>query len=100
VHFTWFLPHVRVPAVLAHLDLLVLPSLYEDLSSALIETMAAGGGHPGRRHRGPGTARLNGLLVAPRDPAALAAVISQILADPAAAARTSAATRSTAASYT
>jgi len=28
--------------VLAHVDLLMLPSLYEDLSSALIEAMAAG----------------------------------------------------------
>jgi glycosyltransferase involved in cell wall biosynthesis len=42
VHFTGFVPHVQVPAVLAHVDLLVLPSLYEDLSSALIEAMAAG----------------------------------------------------------
>jgi 2-deoxystreptamine N-acetyl-D-glucosaminyltransferase/2-deoxystreptamine glucosyltransferase len=42
VHFTGFVPHAAVPAVLAHVDLLVLPSLYEDLSSALIEAMAAG----------------------------------------------------------
>jgi len=35
----------------------------------------------------------------PRDPAALAAAIGQILADPAAAARMSAAARSTAAAY-
>ena len=42
---------------------------------------------------------VNGLLVSPRDPAALAAAISQILADPVAAARMSAAARRTAAAY-
>jgi 2-deoxystreptamine N-acetyl-D-glucosaminyltransferase/2-deoxystreptamine glucosyltransferase len=102
VHFTGFVPHAAVPAVLAHADLLVLPSLYEDLSSALIEAMAAG--LPVVATRVGGTADLvrhgvNGLLVAPRDPAALAAAISQILADPAAAARMSAAARRTAAAY-
>jgi 2-deoxystreptamine N-acetyl-D-glucosaminyltransferase/2-deoxystreptamine glucosyltransferase len=102
VHFTGFVPHVKVAAVLAHVDLLVLPSLYEDLSSALIEAMAAG--LPVVATRVGGTADLvrhgvNGLLVAPRDPAALAAAIGQILADPAAAARMSAAARSTAAAY-
>jgi glycosyltransferase involved in cell wall biosynthesis len=42
---------------------------------------------------------VNGLLVAPRDPAALATAISQILTDPVAAARMSAAARHTAAAY-
>jgi glycogen synthase len=102
VHFTGFVPHAQVPAVLQHADLLVLPSLYEDLSSALIEAMAAG--LPVVATRVGGTADLvrhgvNGLLVAPRDPAALAAAISQVLADPAAAARMSAAARHTAAGY-
>jgi glycogen(starch) synthase len=102
VHFAGFVPHAAVPAVLQHVDLLVLPSLYEDLSSALIEAMAAGlpvvasgvGGTADLVHDG-----VNGLLVAPRDPAALAAAISRILADPAAAARLSAAARRTAAAY-
>jgi glycogen synthase len=102
VHFTGFVPHVRVPAVLAHVDLLVLPSLYEDLSSALIEAMAAG--LPVVATRVGGTADLvhdgvNGLLVAPRDPAALAAAIGRVLADPAAAARLAAAAGRTAAAY-
>jgi glycogen synthase len=102
VHFTGFVPHAAVRAVLAHADVLVLPSLYEDLSSALIEAMAAG--LPVVATRVGGTADLvhhgvNGLLVAPRDPAALAAAISQILADPAAAAQMSAAARRTAAAY-
>src|SRR6266480_2914398 len=74
VHFTGFVPHVQVPAVLRNVDMLVLPSLYEDLSSALIEAMAAG--LPVMATRVGGTADLvhdgvNGLLVAPRDPAAL-----------------------------
>jgi 2-deoxystreptamine N-acetyl-D-glucosaminyltransferase/2-deoxystreptamine glucosyltransferase len=102
VHFAGFMPHAAVPAVLAHVDLLVLPSLYEDLSSALIEAMAAG--LPVVATRVGGTADLvrhgvNGLLVAPRDPAELAAAIGQILADPAAAARMSAAARNTATAY-
>jgi glycogen synthase len=88
--------------VLAHVDVLVLPSLYEDLSSALIEAMAAG--LPVVATRVGGTADLvrhgvNGLLVAPRDPVALAAAISEILADPAAAAGMRVAARSTAAGY-
>jgi len=68
VHFTGFVPHAAVPAVLAHVELLVLPSLYEDLSSALIEAMAARlpvvatrvGGIADLVHHG-----VNGLLVAP-----------------------------------
>jgi 2-deoxystreptamine N-acetyl-D-glucosaminyltransferase/2-deoxystreptamine glucosyltransferase len=102
VHFAGFVPHAAVPAVLQHVDLLVLPSLYEDLSSVLIEAMAAG--LPVVATRVGGTADLvrdgvNGLLVAPRDPAALAAAISRILAGPAAAAQLSAAARRTAAAY-
>ena len=102
VRFTGFVPHAAVPAVLAHVDLLVLPSLYEDLSSALIEAMAAG--LPVVATGVGGTADLvqdgvNGLLVPPGDPAALAAAISRVLADPAAAARLSAAGRRTAAAY-
>src|SRR2546430_16972161 len=69
VHFTGFVPHVQVPAVLRNVDMLVLPSLYEDLSSALIEAMAAGlplvatrvGGTPDLVPDG-----VNGLPVCPR----------------------------------
>jgi hypothetical protein len=54
--------------VLRHVDMFVLPSLYEDLSSPLIEAMAAG--LPVVATRVGGTADLvhdgvNGLLVAP-----------------------------------
>ena len=102
VQFTGFVPHAAVPAVLRNVDMLVLPGLYEDLSSALIEAMAAGlpvvatgvGGTADLVHDG-----VNGLLVAPRDPAALAAAISRVLADPAAAAGLAAAARRTADAY-
>jgi hypothetical protein len=71
VHFTGFVPHVQVPAVLRHVDMLVLPSRYEDLSSALIDAMAAG--LPVAATRVGGTADLvhdgvNGLLVVPAIP--------------------------------
>ena len=72
VHFTGFTPHAEVPAVLAHVDLLVLPSLYEDLSSALIEAMAAGLPVVATRVGGTGDLvrhGVNGLLVRPRTPA-------------------------------
>ncbi len=102
MHFTGFVPHVQVPAVLRNVDMLVLPCLYEDLSSALIEAMAAS--LPVVATRVGGTADLvhdgvNGLLVAPRDPAALAAAISRVLADPAVAAGLAAAARRTADAY-
>ena len=37
-----FVDHARVPAVLAHLDVLVLPSVYEELGSVIVEAMASG----------------------------------------------------------
>jgi glycosyltransferase involved in cell wall biosynthesis len=42
VRFTGFAPHARIPAVLQHIDLLVLATRYEELPSVLIEAMAAG----------------------------------------------------------
>jgi glycosyltransferase involved in cell wall biosynthesis len=37
-----FVDHTDVPAVLAHLDVLVLPSVYEELGSVMVEAMASG----------------------------------------------------------
>jgi 2-deoxystreptamine N-acetyl-D-glucosaminyltransferase/2-deoxystreptamine glucosyltransferase len=103
VHFTGFLEHRKIPAVLRHADLLVLATRYEELPSVLVEGMAAG--LPVVASRVGGIPALvdhdeNGLLVPPGDPAALAAAISAVLTEPGTAARLSAAARRTAARYT
>lgn len=80
-----FVPHGDVPAVLGALDVLVLPSAYEEMGSVLTEAMAAGlpvvasavGGIP--EVVGHGT---TGLLVPPADPGALAAELDRLVADP------------------
>src|SRR5215216_1930903 len=41
LHFVGFFAHDRLPAVLAHADVLVLPSLYEELGTVLLEAMQA-----------------------------------------------------------
>jgi glycogen synthase len=84
LHFVGFLAHDRVPAVMSHADLLVLPSLYEELGTVLLEAMQAGlpvvasktGGIPDVIEDG-----VNGLLVPPGDPEALARAIDRLLAD-------------------
>lgn len=84
VHFVGFLAHERLPAVLAHADLLVLPSIYEELGPVLLEAMQAGlpivasktGGIPDVIEDG-----VNGLLVPPGNPGALARAIDRLLAD-------------------
>ena len=85
VHFFGFAPHERVPAVLSHADLLVLPSLYEELGTILLEAMWMGvpivasrtGGIPGIIDDG-----VNGLLVPPGDSEALARAIDRVLSSP------------------
>jgi glycosyltransferase involved in cell wall biosynthesis len=102
VRITGFVPHADVPALLAAADVVVLPSRYEELGTALVEAMAAGrpivatavGGIPEVVRDGVG-----GLLVPADDPAALAAAIGRILADPALAARLAAGARERAAGY-
>jgi glycogen(starch) synthase len=84
VHFMGFVAHERLPAVLAHADLLVLPSIYEELGTVLLEAMQAGlpivasktGGIPDVIEDG-----VNGLLVPPGNPGALARAIDRLLAD-------------------
>jgi glycogen(starch) synthase len=103
VRFTGFAPHARIPAVLQHIDLLVLATRYEELPSVLIEAMAAGlpviasrvGGIPALIDHD-----VNGLLVPPGDAAALAAAITRVLTEPDTAARLAAAARQTAQRYT
>lgn len=84
VHITGFLDHDRIPAVLAHLDVMVLPSVYEELGSVLLEAMRVGvpivatrvGGIPEViEHRRTGT------LVEPNSPYGLASAIDELLVD-------------------
>ena len=84
VHFLG--PRRDVPDLLNAMDIFVLPSHSEGVSLALLEAMAAGlpviatavGGLPEVVQDGD-----NGLLIPPRDSAALAAALERLLTDPA-----------------
>ena len=90
ITLTGFVQHTAVPAVLASLDVLVLPSAYEEMGSVLTEAMAAGlsvvasevGGIPEVVRDGE-----TGLLVPPGDVGALAAALDRLVDDPALRAR-------------
>jgi L-malate glycosyltransferase len=81
--FTGF--RTDVPELLSETTLSVLPSLSEGLSNSLLESMASGvaviattvGGNPEVIEDG-----VSGLLVPPRDAAALAQAMTRLLADP------------------
>ncbi|WNV73725.1 glycosyltransferase [Geodermatophilus sp. DSM 44513] len=102
VHLTGFVEHTAVPAVLAALDVLVLPSDYEEMGSVLTEALASGlpvvasdvGGIPEVVRDGE-----TGLLVPPGDVAALAAALDRLAADPVLRARLAAGARARAADY-
>jgi glycosyltransferase involved in cell wall biosynthesis len=97
-----FVEHSRVPAVLASLDVLVLPSAYEEMGSVLTEAMAAGlpvvasdvGGIPEVVRHGD-----TGLLVPPGDVDALAAALDRVTAEPALRSRLAAGARARSADY-
>jgi glycogen synthase len=82
VHLTGFRPHHEIPAILRSADLFVMPSIYEELGSVLLEAMQA---------RRPIVASATGgipeavgdaaVLVEPGDPVVLAAEIDRVLAD-------------------
>jgi glycogen synthase len=100
VRLLGFRPHDEVPAILAHADVLVLPSVYEELGSVLLEAMQAGvpivatstGGIPDAV--GPAAE-----LVPPCDPVALAAAVDRVLGDPTRAAELAALARERARRY-
>jgi phosphatidylinositol alpha 1,6-mannosyltransferase len=99
-HFTGFLPHATIPAVLRHADVLAMPSVYEELGSVLLEAMAAGLPIVASRTGGiPDAVGDAAELVTPGDPRALAAAIDRLLGDRAAAGRLAERARRRAARY-
>ncbi|MDP9400185.1 MAG: glycosyltransferase [Actinomycetota bacterium] len=90
LRITGFVPHEQVPTALAHADVAVLPSVSEELGTAMLEALHAGlpvvasrvGGIPEVIEDG-----VSGLLTPPGDPAALAAALDRVLLEPGLAAR-------------
>jgi glycogen(starch) synthase len=86
ITFTGFVAHGDIPDVLRSVDVLVMPSGYEELGSVLVEAMAVGlpvvasrvGGIPEVVSDGE-----TGLLVEPGDAASLGRAIDRLVADPA-----------------
>jgi glycogen(starch) synthase len=86
VTFLGFVDHDRVPALLRGADVLVMPSRYEELGTAVVEAMHSGvpvvatrtGGIPDVIQDG-----VSGLLVEPGDVDGLAGAVDRMLADPA-----------------
>jgi glycogen(starch) synthase len=102
ITMTGFVEHAAVPAVLRSLDVLVLPSAYEEMGSVLVEAMVAGvpvvasdvGGIPEVVRHGQ-----TGLLVPPGDVDCLAEALDRLAGDPVLRARLSAGARARARSY-
>lgn len=81
---TGFLPHDQVPAALALIDLLVMPSIHEELGGSAVEAVLAG--TPVAAYAVGGLRATVGtvspeLLAAPGDVAGLAAIVRKVLAD-------------------
>ena len=94
VSFLGFQPHESIPELMATADVLVLPSVYEELGSVLVEGMHAG--LPIVATDTGGIADAVGdaaVLVPPRDPRSLAGALDGLLSDPAHRARLAAAAR-------
>jgi glycogen(starch) synthase len=97
-----FQRHRDVPGFLLGADVLVLPSIYEEMGSVLAEALQAGlpvvasdvGGIPRVVHHGR-----TGILVPPADPDCLARALDELVANPADLARMSAASRALADRY-
>jgi glycogen(starch) synthase len=83
VRITGFVPHRDIPAILRHADVFCMPSLYEELGTALLEAMHAGLPVVASRSGGiPDATGDAARLVPAADPAALAVALDALLADP------------------
>ena len=100
VSFLGFQPHDAIPGLMATADLLVLPSVYEELGSVLVEGLHAGlpivASDTGGISDAVGDAAV---LVPPRDASSLAGTLDALLADPARRAQLAAAARRRATAY-
>jgi glycogen synthase len=84
IHLVGFVPHRQIPAYLAHAEVFVLPTAYEELGTVLVEAMAAGlpvvatrvGGIPDLIQHG-----VTGLLAPVGDVTALAFAVTRLLDD-------------------
>ncbi|MCP2257272.1 Glycosyltransferase involved in cell wall bisynthesis [Streptoalloteichus tenebrarius] len=103
VRFLGFVPHDRVPSLLRDADLLVMPSRYEELGTALVEARHVGVPVVATRVGGiPDVVRdgVDGLLVPPGDIPALACALHRLVHDPALARRLARQARAHADQYT
>jgi glycogen(starch) synthase len=102
VRFLGFVAHDRVPALLRGADVLVMPSRYEELGTALLEAMQCGLPVVATRTGGiPDVVghEVTGLLVRPGDVAGFAAAIDRLVGDAALRSRFGEAGRARAADY-
>ncbi len=94
VHFHGFVAHDHVPGVLGGADVVVLPSVYEELGSVLLEALQAGAPIVASDVGGiPFAVGDAALLVPPSQPAPLAAAIDRVLQEDGLALRLSALAR-------